>query len=228
MKNKNLFIAFLTISVIFSFFLFPSIAIDDPDYIEVIGPGNAIYFTFDLEENDELIIEFEVTAGANQDVDFYILNSENYDKWLNSESFSYYIFRNRAVYATINFMAPDDDTFYVIFSNSFSIITSKTVEIVFVITYYSDTANGEGIPSIMLEWPLLIIVAVVIVIILIFLIIRYYKRQIPREVLISEKQEIQPEVQNIQISEKIFCSLCGAEILDETGDYCSKCGGSLK
>ena len=127
-------------------------------------------------------------------------------------------------------MAPDDDTFYVIFSNSFSIITSKTVEIDFTLINYSDTANVEENPRIFLLWPLFIIIPVVFVgiIILISLIIRYYKRQIPKEVLISEKQEIQPEVHNIQISEKIFCSLCGAEILDETGDYCSKCGGSLK
>ena len=227
MKNKNLILALLTVSVLFSFFLYPSIAIDNPDYIEIIGPGNAIYFSFNLEEYDELFIEFEVTAGANKDIDFYILNSENYDKWMNSESFSYYIFRSRAVYATIDFIAPDDDTFYVIFSNSFSIITSKTVEIDFTIISSSDTANGVEILSIFLVWPFFIIISIVIII-LISLIIRYYKRQIPKEVLISEKQEIQPEVQNIQISEKSFCSLCGAEILDETGDYCSKCGGSLK
>lgn len=213
----------LTLLISFSFFIFPSFAINNPDYIEIIEPGDEIYLPFDLVQNDELEIEFEVTAGSNKDVDFYILNSVNFVKWNNSESFSYIVFRNRAVYANINFIAPDNDTFYVIFSNSFSIITSKTVEIDFTIN--PDSTSVVAFP---LEELLIIIISVASIIVLASLIIRYKKRQIPKEGLTGKKQERIAEVQNNQISEKFFCTLCGEEILDGEGDYCSKCGGALK
>lgn len=48
---------------------------------------------------------------------------------------------------------------------------------------------------------------------------------------IPVKETIKEEptkIQEIQISGKIYCSSCGAEILDKTGDFCSKCGAPLK
>jgi hypothetical protein len=44
----------------------------------------------------------------------------------------------------------------------------------------------------------------------------------------SKSQERILEAQNNQIPKKIFCPLCNEEILDEEGEYCSKCGGTLK
>ena len=227
MKNKNIILPFLTLLASFSFFIFPVSAINNPDYIEIIGPGDEdeIYFLFDLKENNVLKIEFEVTAGGNKDVDFYILNSVNFVKWNNSESFSYIVFRNRVVYANINFVVPYNDTFYVIFSNSFSIITSKTVEIDFTLTDSNDRGDKPSFP---LEISLIIIISVAIIIVLGSLIIRYNKKRIPNGELISEKQESIAEAQNNRKSEKDFCPLCGELIFDNEGEYCSKCGGALK
>lgn len=44
----------------------------------------------------------------------------------------------------------------------------------------------------------------------------------------NKNQERITEVRNNQIPEKDFCHLCSEEILDEEGEYCSKCGGVLK
>ncbi|HEC39806.1 hypothetical protein LCGC14_0482190 [marine sediment metagenome] len=97
MKNKKIIFTLLTLLVSFSSFVFPTSAINNPDYVEIIGPGDENYFLFNLTENYVLKIEFEVITGGNKDVDFYILNSVNFDKWDNSESFSSIVFRNRAV-----------------------------------------------------------------------------------------------------------------------------------
>jgi len=69
---------------------------------------------------------------------------------------------------------------------------------------------------------------VAIVIVFGFFIIRYKKKRIPNEGIISKKQEGVDDIQDSQTSEKIFCPLCAEEISDEEGDYCSKCGGALK
>ena len=44
-----------------------------------------------------------------------------------------------------------------------------------------------------------------------------HKRKIPEGI-------IKPEA----ISIKLHCTNCGTEILDKTGDFCSKCGAPLK
>lgn len=36
------------------------------------------------------------------------------------------------------------------------------------------------------------------------------------------------DVQKKEIEEKTFCKSCGEEILDKTGEFCSKCGAPLK
>lgn len=41
-------------------------------------------------------------------------------------------------------------------------------------------------------------------------------------------KETKREIRNSQILRKLFCSSCGAEILDNSGDFCSKCGAPLK
>jgi hypothetical protein len=224
MKNKYSILGVLKLLISFSLFITPSSAIKNPDYIEVIVPGEAIFFPFDLTQNNILKIEFEVTDGGNKDVDFYILDSENYDKWNNSESFTYLVFRNRALYANINFIVPNNGTFYVIFSNSFSIITSKTVEIDFTIN--PESINGVDFPLALVS--LILIISIGVIVVLITLIIKYNRKKAPKELFINKNQEKIIEVQDNQISEKFFCQLCGEEILDEEGEYCSKCGGALK
>jgi len=224
MKNKYSILGLITFLVSLSFFILPSSAIDNPDYIEVITPGEAIFFPFILMQNEVLKIEFEVTDGGNKDVDFYILDSENYNKWENDTSFTYLVFRNRAVYANINFVAPDDDLFYIIFSNSFSIITSKTVEIDFTLNPISN--NGMDVPLVLV--PLIVIISAVVILTLVTIFIKNKRRLPPKEVLISKTQEKITEVQVNQMPVKLFCPLCGEKISDEQGGYCSKCGGSLR
>ena len=224
MKNKHSSLGFVLLTIIISstFFIFSSLAINNPDYIEVITPGDAIYFPFNLTQNDKLRIKFEVTDGGNKDVDFYILDSENFDKWDNDESFTYLIFRNRAVYARINFVVPSNDTYYVIFSNSFSIITSKTVEIDFTLNPESNDGFDFSIPI-----TLIILISVITGIALLSVLIIYIKRKTPKKVIMSTEKEIITEDQSDQIPDKTFCPLCGEEILDKEGEYCSKCGGTL-
>jgi len=47
------------------------------------------------------------------------------------------------------------------------------------------------------------------------------------EIVKEEPIEVQ-EREVKEISGKLYCSSCGAEILDKTGDFCSKCGSPLK
>ncbi|MFX1317293.1 MAG: hypothetical protein ACFE9T_15630 [Promethearchaeota archaeon] len=49
--------------------------------------------------------------------------------------------------------------------------------------------------------------------------------------LIIRKKKVSEKILDIQEKEteiKGYCKSCGAEILDKTGDFCSKCGSPLK
>ena len=102
-------------------------AIDNPDYTKTIPAGVKSYFNFDLYEGDTLKIVFKVIAGGNKDIDFYILNSDG--------SYVEGFEKHRYIQGTFYLVAPYDDIFSVYFDNSFSLITSKTVEISFDIEY---------------------------------------------------------------------------------------------
>ncbi len=124
-KTRNVILTLLVIFVLSPFFINSSIAIDNPDYTETISAGAKIYFNINLDVGDTLKIEFEVIAGGNKDVDLYIENSNG----VKIEDYG------RVISGTIYFIAPYDDAFRVYFSNSFSIFTSKTVEISFDFIY---------------------------------------------------------------------------------------------
>ena len=94
-------------------------AIENPDYIITLEPGEKVYFEYDFIKGTELKIEFEVISGGNKDVDFYIKNSVGgiVEDW------------GRVMSGLVYFTAPYDDEFRVYFSNAFSIITTKVIEI---------------------------------------------------------------------------------------------------
>jgi len=273
-----------------------------------------LYFSFNLDEGDTLTIEFEVILGGNKDIDLYIENS-------NGVKVADY---GRVITGTIYFNAPSYDTFRVYFSNSFSIITSKTVEISFDITYaksitihsprstdlfengcndihwttigsilsvrielyigpsfsevITEMTHNDGsfawclssgdiydgsnyririsdyydnsiytfsdyftieieqgdsddvfIPIFLTVLLLLIIPAVLTIAVVL---IHRRRKQIPKEIIpitreIPVKEEL-VKTQESKLPRITYCSSCGAEILDKTGDFCSKCGAPFK
>ena len=57
-------------------------------------------------------------------------------------------------------------------------------------------------------------------------IIQFHSKIIKEEAEIVRGEPIR--VHEREISGKVFCSLCGAEILDKKGGFCSKCGAPIK
>lgn len=129
MKNKRTIVGTILLLFVVSGFcnVINVFTIDNPDYIETIPAGTRLYFNFDLNKDDKLRIDFEVIEGGNKDVDFYILNSDG--------SYVEGFEEQRYIKGTFYFTPSYDDTFSVYFSNSFSLFTSKTIEISFDIEY---------------------------------------------------------------------------------------------
>ena len=76
-------------------------------------------------EGTGLMGSFRVTSG--NDITFYIVDSDNYNKLKNGEQFECYLLHEKVGSLKWKFRVPYSDTWYIIFDNTYSIITSKHV-----------------------------------------------------------------------------------------------------
>ena len=95
----------------------------------VIPAGYYLAYPFVMEEDDRLDVSFEVTLGGNLDINLWVVDSANYLRYKEGDSFYYKIKLERYVSYDFQYTAITSDTYYVIFSNTFSLFTSKTVDI---------------------------------------------------------------------------------------------------
>lgn len=93
----------------------------------VVPPGTHKAYGGTYGPESTLKIKFDVTHGGNRDVDFFIFDEVNYYKWQAKQQPSFYVEKRRVTSMDETWPPPSTKTFYLVFDNSFSIITSKTV-----------------------------------------------------------------------------------------------------
>ncbi len=77
------------------------------------------YITLQLKKGDNVYVDVEI-SGGNDDIKFYIVDPNGYYVRPPSKIYSHY---------TYSFTAAEDGTYYLWFDNSFSILTSKYVNV---------------------------------------------------------------------------------------------------
>jgi hypothetical protein len=83
-------------------------------------PPSSVFFNVYLPQNGRITGSLEVTAGGNKDINFAITDSAQA---------TYYYQLNRVTVSSFSFVAPYTGNFHLVFDNSFSWITSKTVSL---------------------------------------------------------------------------------------------------
>lgn len=90
-------------------------------------PAGAYYYRYAYRERGMgLIGSFRVTSG--NDITFFIVDSENFEKLSNGQEFLCYLYHEKIGSLTWKFRVPYSDTWYIIFDNTYSFITTKHVE----------------------------------------------------------------------------------------------------
>ncbi|TET22199.1 MAG: hypothetical protein E3J71_06680 [Candidatus Stahlbacteria bacterium] len=64
---------------------------------------------------------------ASNDINFYVMDSENYNKWVNGQFAYAKVIIERSTGATFGFDVSQTDTYYFVMDNTYSIFTSKSV-----------------------------------------------------------------------------------------------------
>ncbi len=180
----------------------------------VIPAGSYLAYSYAMKEDDKLDVSFEVTLGGNLDINLWVVDSANFLRYEDGDSF-YYKFRlERYVNYDFQFKAEESDTYYVIFSNTFSIITSKTVDI---------DIEYTPAPTFDFSSGLIIFFVFGAVAIGIYALIKHNResKKTNEKVGKTVKEDLN---QGSILPKKQFCSNCGEQFLEDKTEYCPYCG----
>jgi hypothetical protein len=81
---------------------------------------------------------FAATGGSGNDVEVYMLPEDGFTNWENRHSATPLYSSGRVTQDTLNVaLPPDAGTYYLVFSNKFSLVTPKAVQTNITLTYYN-------------------------------------------------------------------------------------------
>jgi len=80
--------------------------------------GYTVFGSFSVEQKD---------AGLDLDINFYVLDSTNYYKWVNNQSFTAIVSKPRSTGSSYSGVIPKTCRYYVLLDNTYSLFTPKVV-----------------------------------------------------------------------------------------------------
>jgi len=129
-SRKLIILSSLILFFIYSFCIVNSVAINDPDYTLEIEPNSYSYIKFySLDVSDQLSVEVEVIAGGNNLVDIYLVDSANFQRYQDGQSYSAKVAHQGVSYVNFDYTIIYFGSYYLIISNPATFIYVKTVEV---------------------------------------------------------------------------------------------------
>ncbi len=107
----------------------PSVTLIDQDI--KVSPASYMTYTLDnISPGLKLGIKIDVSGGMNNDIFVYLLDFENYSRYINKQRFLTFIQNPTIVYQnTYEFRLPKSGPYYLVLDNTNSIISSKYVRV---------------------------------------------------------------------------------------------------
>ncbi len=96
-----------------------------------INPGTYMTYTLDgLTPGAKTGIKINVTGGMNNDIFAYLLDTENYSRFIRKQKFLTYIQNSKVVYQNaFELSLPQSGPYYLVLDNTNSILSSKNVQV---------------------------------------------------------------------------------------------------
>jgi hypothetical protein len=80
---------------------------------------------------------FSASGGSGNDIEVIIMDSTNFVNWQNGHSYNYYYDSGQETTGTISANLPAGTTYYLVYSNTFSLLSSKNVQTTVNLSYTS-------------------------------------------------------------------------------------------
>ena len=96
-----------------------------------ISPGTSMKYTLDsLTPGAKVGIKISVTGGMGNDISVYLLDTENYGRFMRKQRFLTYIQNSKVVYQnSFELRLPQSDPYYLVLDNTNSVVSSKNVQV---------------------------------------------------------------------------------------------------
>lgn len=220
MKNNKIIFGIIVLFAITGIYSIQNVCADSWNDIE-ISPSSYMYVNpYTLEYKDELKLSVSSTGTIN----IYIMNAEQFSTLQDSGGliWEYCMRWKDTTYLTYTFLIQEDGVYYVVLYNK-NLVYERIVDLQINIDYYYEPYDPPNLSDrYLLErlfwWSLIIFVPIGIVVIVAVVLIKKHKRKAPKEVIVIQEREV---------TKNIYCSECGAEILDKGRMFCSKCGTKI-
>jgi len=103
-----------------------------------VRPGGYVYYTVEVPSyaiNPQLTISFTASGGSGNDIYVLVMDSTDFINWQNGHS-AYTIYNSgKVTAASTTVYLPGPGTYYIVFDNTFSWISTKTVSVNIVLQY---------------------------------------------------------------------------------------------
>jgi hypothetical protein len=166
------------------------------------------YYWTSIGKDYVISIDVEVTSGS--DIDFYILDEDNYDLWSDGSSSYAEVIRQNVGSISLSFKVPVSGEWHLLFINDnwlFRKHIEGTITAVAPVAANDVSDLGTAVAA--------IIVVVVIIVCTISYLSKYEKRRQ------QAQHGYQPAYQQVQTG---FCPYCGAPRQLYDAQFCSRCG----
>ena len=188
----------------------------DIDVWVEMGGSYAFYWT-QLDEDDVIYVDFEVTYGS--DIDFFICDGETYDLWSGGNSVTVPVLRENVGSYSTSFRVPSDGEWNVVFDND-NWLVRKHIEGTIEIQYPTSPTNTA---SVMLGLGILIFAIIGIAAV--------FHHMGKRPKMGKDMPEyVQPPSQRTHTSGWVgtnYCPHCGQRLRLPSAQFCPSCGASL-
>jgi hypothetical protein len=179
----------------------------------VIDPGSWFNLYAYRSEGYKAEFDLEVIAGGNRDIDFFICDQGNYTLWSSGYTATVYKLHENVVSYSSNFIYPHSDTWYFVFSNTFSLISSKTVQFTNDLYEWQTTPTTPSIPGIL---PLAFlgfgigVIGIITAIVILIVIYVTRKREVPTPPPTTVHQC--PQCNTHLTGNETYCGQCGTKL----------------
>ena len=103
-----------------------------------VNPGDYAYYSFEVPSDatdPQLTISFTASGGSGNNIYVYVMDSTDFINWQNGNSASAIYNSGKVTTASTTVYLPGPGIYYVVFDNTFSWISTKTVSANIVLQY---------------------------------------------------------------------------------------------
>ncbi len=183
----------------------------------VIDPGSWYALYAYRTEGYKSEFALQVTASGNSEIDFFICDAGNYSLWSDGYTATVYKLHENIVSYGSHFVYPYSDDWYFVFSNTFSLFTSKTVQFTNDLYQWVTPTTPPTLPTIPSFYPLMMLSFGIIVVVIIGV----------AAIVIARDATRKPAIPTPPPLTQRHCTNCGTPLTgNET--YCGECGAQLR